>query len=426
MTASVSDAALLGPAGAELAMELDAADDVPSRRDLFLVPDGVAYLAGNSLGLQQRVVRAAVDDVLDAWATSGVAGHFDGAFPWAPYHETMRETVAGLVGAQPGEAVVMNSLTVNLHLILGSFYRPSHDRYRIVIEADVFPSDRYAVMGVARAHGLDPDDAVVVLRPRPGDHHLRTEDVTGYLASDGSSVALVVLSAVDFRTGALHDVPAITAAAHDAGARIGWDLAHAAGNVPLHLHNWQVDFAVWCHYKYLNAGPGAVGGGFVHERHGSSAELVRPGGWWGHDPATRFDMPFAFIPVAGAEGWQVSNPPILSMAPVRVSLELFDRVGMDALRSRSVRLTGFLERMLDAVATRRRLELLTPRDPERRGAQLSVQVDEAAAVTEALFADHRVRADDRPPNVIRLAPVPLYNTYEDCWRAAVALDAVLA
>ena len=190
----------------------------------------------------------------------------------------------------------MNSLTVNLHLILGSFYRPSGDRYRIVIEADVFPSDRYAVMGVARARGLDPDDAVVVLRPRPGDHHLRTEDVTGYLASDGSSVALVVLSAVDFRTGALHDVPAITAAAHAAGARIGWDLAHAAGNVPLRLHDWQVDFAVWCHYKYLNAGPGAVGGAFVHERHGSSAELVRPGGWWGHDPHTRFDMPFAFTP----------------------------------------------------------------------------------------------------------------------------------
>ena len=257
-----------------------------------------------------------MEDVLDAWATSGVAGHFEGGYPWAPYHATMRETVANLVGALPGEAVVMNSLTVNLHLVLGSFYRPSGGRYRIVIEADVFPSDRYAVMGVAHARGLDPDDAVVVLRPRPGDHHLRTDDVTGYLAREGSAVALVVLSAVDFRTGALHDVPAITAAAHAAGATMGWDLAHAAGNVPLRLHDWQVDFAVWCHYKYLNAGPGAVGGAFVHERHGSSAELVRPGGWWGHDPHTRFDMPFAFTPVAGAEGWQVSNPPILAMAPV--------------------------------------------------------------------------------------------------------------
>jgi kynureninase len=422
----MGDADLLGPAGAELAAELEAADAVASCRDLFLVPDGVAYLAGNSLGLQPRVARAAVEDVLDAWATSGVAGHFEGGYPWAPYHATMRETVANLVGARPGEAVVMNSLTVNLHLMLGSFYRPRGGRYKIVIEADVFPSDRYAVMGVARARGLDPDDAVVVLRPRPGDHHLRTEDVTGYLAREGSAVALVVLSAVDFRTGALHDLPAITAAAHAAGAPMGWDLAHAAGNVPLRLHEWQVDFAVWCHYKYLNAGPGAVGGSFVHERHGSSAELVRPGGWWGHDPHTRFDMPFAFAPVAGAEGWQVSNPPILAMAPVRVSLELFDRVGMGTLRSRSVRLTGFLERMLDVVSTRHRLALLTPRQPECRGAQLSVQVDDAAAVTEALFAEHRVRADDRPPNVVRLAPAPLYNTYEDCWRAAVALDAVLS
>ena len=253
----MDDRDLLGPAGATLATELEEADPVPSRRELFLVPPGVSYLAGNSLGLQPRAARDAVDEVLDAWASSGVAGHLEGAHPWVPYHETMRDTVAALVGALPAEAVVMNSLTMNLHLMMGSFYVPTAERHRIVIEADVFPSDRYAVMGVARAHGFDPDEAVVVLTPGPGEPHLRTEDVTDYLEREGRSVAVVVLSAVDFRTGALFDIPTITAAAHAAGAQMGWDLAHAAGNVPLHLHEWDVDFAVWCHYKYLNGGPGA-------------------------------------------------------------------------------------------------------------------------------------------------------------------------
>jgi len=417
---------LLGPAGAELAAKLEADDDVPSRRDRFLFPDGVTYLAGNSLGLQVREARAAVDEVLDSWAASGVDGHLQGAHPWVPYHETMRETVAELVGARPGEAVVMNSLTVNLHLMLMSFYCPTSQRPRIVIEADVFPSDRYAVMGAVRSHGLDPGEAVVVLRPRSGEHQLRSEDVIAYLEREGGSVATVVLSAVDFRTGALFDIPAITAAAHGAGAVMGWDLAHAAGNVPLRLHDWQVDFAVWCHYKYVNSGPGAVGGCFVHERHGTDPAVLRPGGWWGHDAGSRFEMPLGFSAAPGAEGWQVSNPPILAMAPVRVSLAMFAEIGMDALRARSIRLTGFLERGLDAVAARQPIELITPRDPLRRGAQLSVMVDDAAAVTEALFETHRVRVDDRPPNVIRLAPTPLYNTYEDCWRAAAALDAVLA
>ena len=386
----------------------------------------MAYLAGNSLGLQPLAVRAAIDEVLGGWATLGVAGHVEGEHPWAPYHENMRETVARLVGARAGEAVVMNSLTVNLHVMLGTFYRPTPERHRIVIEADVFPSDRYAIMNVARAHGYDPADAVIVLEPRPGELHLRTEDVAGFLAREGDSVAVVSLSAVDFRTGALLDIPGITEAAHRAGAVAGWDLAHAAGNVPVRLHDWDVDYAVWCHYKYVNSGPGAVGGCFVHERHGADASLVRPGGWWGHDPVSRFDMPFAFAPVPGAEGWQVSNPPILAMAPVRVSLELFDRVGMPALRARSLRLTGYLERLLDLVAARRPLEVITPRDPARRGAQMSVIVPDAAKVTERLFEEHRVRCDDRPPNIIRIAPAPLYNTFRDCWRAAVALDTELA
>ena len=417
---------LLGPAGAARAEELEAADEVPSRRDRFVVPEGVTYLAGNSLGLQPRAARDAVEDVLGAWATDAVAAHVEGAHPWMPYHAEMRETVAALVGARPGEAVVMNSLTVNLHLLLASFYRPTPARRRIVIEADVFPSDRYAVTNVVRARGFDPAEAVEILRPRPGERHLRTGDVTGFLDREGGSVAAVVLSAVDFRTGALLDIPAITAAAHRAGAVIGWDLAHAAGNVPLALHDWDVDFACWCHYKYVNAGPGAVGGAFVHERHGVDPALVRPGGWWGHDPATRFEMPFAFAPVPGAEGWQVSNPPILAMAPVRVSLDLFAEVGMDALRARSRRLTAFLEELLDVVAARRPVELITPREPDRRGAQLSVEVADAIGVTVALYDRHQVRADDRPPSIVRLAPAPLYNTFLDCWRAAVALDTVLA
>jgi len=422
----VGDEELLGPVGATLAAELERTDVVPSRRELFVVPAGEAYLAGNSLGLQPRAVRAAVDDVLESWGGAGVAAHVEGAFPWASYHETMRDSVAALVGARPGEAVVMNSLTVNLHLLVNSFYRPRAERFRLVIEADVFPSDRYAVMNVARARGFDPTAAVAILAPRDGERHLRTADVEAFFAAEGQSVALVVLSAVDFRTGALLDIPAITAAAHRAGAVIAWDLAHAVGNVPLALHDWDVDVAFWCHYKYVNAGPGAVGGAFVHERHGRDPSIVRPGGWWGHDAASRFAMPFEFVPLPGAEGWQVSNPPILSMAPVRVSLALFHDVGLDALRARSVRLTGFLERLLDAVAGRHPVELITPRDATRRGAQLSVVVDDAVAVTERLYAEHRVRADDRPPNIIRLAPAPLYNTYEDCWRAAGALDAVLS
>ncbi len=416
---------LLGPAGEKLAEQLEGSDEVLSRRDLFVVPKGAAYLAGNSLGLQPRAVRPALEDLLDAWATLGVDGHLEGTHPWAPYHETMRETAARLVGARPGEAVVMNSLTVNLHFMMQTFYRPTTERHRIVIEADVFPSDRYAIMGVTRAHGYDPDEAVVILTPRTGERHLRTDDVTELIEREGASIAVVMLSAVDFRTGALLDIPAVTTAAHRAGALAGWDLAHAAGNVPLQMHDWDVDFAVWCHYKYVNSGPGAVGGCFINERHGADPNLLRPGGWWGHDPASRFDMPFAFDPQPGADGWQVSNPPILAMVAVRVSLELFDQVGMEALRDRSLRLTGFLERLLDAVAERRPIELITPRDPCRRGAQLSVEVDDAAGVSEALMERYRVRVDDRPPNVIRIAPAPLYNTYHDCWRAAAALDAVL-
>jgi kynureninase len=342
-----------------------------------------------------------------------------------PYHESMRETSARLVGARPGETVIMNSLTVNLHLLMWTFYRPTPNRYRIVVEADAFPSDRYAVDSQAELHGYPPEDAVLGLVPRTGERHLRTEDIVDLLDREGSSIAVVLLGAVNFRTGALLDLAQITAAAHRAGALCGWDLAHAVGNVPLELHDWDVDFAVFCTYKYLNAGPGAAGGAFVHERHGNDLDLPRPAGWWGNDPATRFQMEPRFRARSGADGWQLSNPPILAMAPVRASLDLFDAIGMDALRARSLRLTAFLERVLDAAARQVQLEVVTPRDPNQRGAQLTVEVADAARTTAALHREHGVVTDDRPPRSVRLAPVPLYNTFHDAWRAGVALTAVV-
>lgn len=415
--------------GEDVAGELDSTFPIVSRRGLFAVPrwgDGdMAYMAGNSLGLMPGNVPDAIADVLENWTTRAVEAHLEGKYPWLPYHETMRDTAANLVGARPGEAVVMNSLTVNLHLMMVSFYRPTATRHRIVIEGGAFPSDDYAVASQAAFHGYDPETSIVRLVPRPGERCLRTDDIVGFLEAEGDSVALVLLGGVNFRTGQLFDIPAITAAGHAAGCLVGWDLAHAAGNVPLRLHEWDVDFAAWCSYKYLNSGPGSAAGCFVHERHGVDDTLPRFAGWWGNDPETRFDMHEVFSPRRGADGWQLSNPPILAMAPVRASLEVFDSMGMDALRERSLALTGFLERLVDVVAERRRLSVITPTSPAQRGAQLSLEVDDAVAVADRLRAGFGVVADTRPPNIVRLAPAPLYNTFEDCRRAAVALDAVV-
>lgn len=398
------------------ALERDGAD--PGHRDLFRVPlwDGaypeVAYFAGNSLGLQPRATRDELLADVDAWARLGVEGHLEGARPWLPYHELLTEPAARLVGALPAETVVMNSLTVNLHLLLVSFYRPSGRRTRIVIEDSAFPSDSYAVRSQVRFHGLDPADAVVRLRPRPGEDLLRTEDIV-----PDDTVALVLLGGVNYLTGQLMDIPAITALGHSAGAVVGWDLAHAAGNVPLALHEWDVDFAAWCSYKYLNSGPGALAGAFVHERHHGS-ELPRFEGWWSTDAATRFEMAAESRPPANVEAWQVSNPPIFSMGPVRTSLEIFAKVGMAALRERSIRLTAYLETLLAATSP----GVITPRDPAWRGAQLSLRVpDGAGELSRRLRESYGVIADSREPDVVRLAPVPLYSTYHDCWRAASAL-----
>ncbi|MDG4796041.1 kynureninase [Micromonospora sp. WMMD1082] len=419
-------------AGEAEALRLDAAD--PGHRHLFHVPpaDGgrypeAAYLAGNSLGLQPRATRTELLADLDAWRRLGVEGHLEAERPWLPYHESLTAPAARLVGALPTETVVMNSLTVNLHLLMVSFYRPVGTRTRIVIEDTAFPSDSYAVRSQAHFHGLDPDATVVRLAPRPGEDILRTEDVTAFLAAEGHTVALVLLGGVNYLTGELMDIPAITAAGRAAGAVVGWDLAHAAGNVPLSLHDWDVDFAAWCSYKYLNSGPGALAGVFVHERHHDDAALPRFEGWWSTAAATRFEMAAVSRPPATVEAWQVSNPPIFAMGPVRTSLELFDSVGMAALRQRSLRLTGYLDRLLDEVAAGRPLSVITPREPRRRGCQLSVRIGagSAAELTKRLRHEHGVIADAREPDVVRFAPVPLYSTYHDCWRVADALTATV-
>jgi len=391
----------------------------PGHRALFHVPPGIAYFAGNSLGLQPKATVPEILADLGDWARLGVEGHLEGGRPWLPYHELLTEPAARLVGALPTETVVMNSLTVNLHLLMVSFYRPAGERNQILIEDTAFPSDSYAVRSQAAFHNLDPNKTVV--RLAGGD------DVRKYLAERGDHVALVLLGGVNYLTGELLDIPGITRAGHAAGAIVGWDLAHAAGNVPLRLHDWGVDFAAWCSYKYLNGGPGALAGAFVHERHLGDPSVPRFEGWWSTEPATRFEMAPVSRPPATVDAWQVSNPPIFAMGPVRTSLEIFDRIGMDSLRARSLRLTGYLRELLDEVTPGRPLAVVTPREPERHGSQLSVRIGDGGAgeVTRRLRHEHGVIADEREPDVVRFAPVPLYSTYHDCWRAARALAAVV-
>jgi kynureninase len=425
------------PAGTQseqAAKQRDRDDELPTLRDQFHIPPHpgasgaeVAYFAGNSLGLQPKVTQGRLLSELEDWATLGVDGHLDGRRSWLSYHELLREPSARLIGAHPHETVAMNSLTVNLHLMMISFYRPTAERHAIVIEDTAFPSDSYAVRSQAALHGYDPDSAVIRLRPREGESALRSEDIVSFLHSEGHRVALVLLGGVNYFSGEFLDIGAITRAAQTVGAVMGWDLAHAAGNLPLRMHDWNVDWAAWCSYKYLNGGPGAIAGAFVHERHLADPSLPKLAGWWSSNPETRFRMAATVDQVDSADSWQLSNPPILAMAPVLASLEIFDAVGMDALRAKSIRLTGYLESLLDNVCRGRPLQVLTPRDPHRRGAQLSVRIDgiPATKVSEWLRFEHGVIADARQPDVIRLAPVPLYCTYHDCWRAASALARVV-
>jgi kynureninase len=410
--------------GEDFAIALDAVDPLRPYREQFLIPrraDGspVIYFCGHSLGLEPRQARDFVEQELHDWAQLGVEGHFRGKSPWYPYHEQFRETGARLVGARPGEVVFMNGLTVNLHLMMLTFYRPTAQRHLILIDEPAFPSDRYAVLSQLRMHGFDPHDALVSVQPRAGEQTIREEDIEAILDQRGEEIALVLWNGVNFFTGQWFDLPRLTELAHRKGCVVGLDLAHAAGNVPLALHDWNVDFAVWCSYKYLNSGPGAVAGCFVHERHGSNLDLPRLAGWWGNDPATRFRMHLQpdFVPQAGADGWQLSNPPILAMAPLRASLALFDEAGMPALRAKSERLNAYLLYLIDRLPVGR-LEVITPRDPARRGCQLSLLVHDRPRELARSLEAAGVVCDFREPNVIRVAPVPLYNTFHEVWRFA--------
>jgi kynureninase len=414
------------------ARTLDGIDRLASLRARFAIPpapkaareaDSI-YLCGNSLGLMPRTTERLIAETLADWARLGVEGHLHAAAPWYSYHELFRESGARLVGAVPGEVVMMNSLTVNLHLMLVSFFRPNGRRTKILIESDAFPSDTYAVKTHLASRGLDWREHLVLVKPRPGEHTWRTEDIVADIDRQGDELAVVLLSGVHFLSGQAFDIARITDATHRVGAVSGWDLAHAAGNLPLRLHDWGVDFACWCSYKYLNAGPGAIAGAFVHERHGTNAALPRYAGWWGNDPATRFQMQLIpdFVPRAGADGWQCSNPPILAMVPLRASLAIFDEVGMPALREKSRVLTGYLLWLLRELSPRGGAwEVITPQDIESRGCQLSILVHDRPRERFAALTAQGVICDFREPNVIRVAPTPLYNSFLDVHRFATII-----
>jgi kynureninase len=412
----------------QFALQLDAEDSLKNFREKFHLPldkDGkpLIYLAGNSLGLMPKSARELVDQELDDWAALGVDAHLDATTPWYSYHETLREPMARVVGAKPVEVICMNSLTVNLHLMMATFFRPTKSRFKILMEDPAFPSDTYAIKTQIVHHGLDPKEALLLARPRKGEFPVRTEDVIDLIEKNAETLAVVMVAGVNFFTGQLFDIPAITVAAQKYGITVGVDLAHAAGNVALSLHDWNVDFAVWCSYKYLNAGPGAVAGAFVHERHATNTELPRLAGWFGNDPNTRFRMQLEpeFIPVASADGWQVSNPPIFSMAPLRASLAIFDEAGgMGPLREKSRKLTGYLEFLLECAGSDR-FTIITPNDAEARGCQLSILAHEHPKELHKKLEAAGVKADFREPNVIRAAPTPLYNTFHEVWRFAKIL-----
>lgn len=415
------------------ALARDAADAAGLARERFCIPKDdspsaypeLAYLAGDSLGPQPV---GAADDVrreLEDWASIGVEGHWRARRTWGDYHALLRGPMARVVGAREDEVVVMNSLTVNLHLLIASFYRPTEARHEVVIEDAAFPSDSYAVRSHVAFRGYDPDASVVRLRPREGERLLRTEDVVAHLTGTAERVALVLLGGINYKTGQLMEMERITAAARDLGITIGWDLAHAAGNARLALHDWGPDFAAWCTYKYLNGGPGSTAAAFVHERHLGS-DVPRLAGWWGTDPDVRFEMLPELTPVATADAWAISNPPILSMAPLRSSLAIFDELTMPVLRARSERLTTYLAQLLADEVAAAGVSMVTPSDPAQRGNQLSVAVPgDPSEVVARLRAEHGVMGDARPPDVVRLAPAPLFCTYHDCWRAARALREVL-
>jgi kynureninase len=403
----------------DFAREQDEADVLQDFRHRFMFPQhnnrDVVYFTGNSLGLQPTSVRSIIDQELSDWATMGVEGHFHATRPWWRYHEQFEQPLAHVVGAKPHEIVVMNTLTVNIHLLLVSFYRPSGTRFKILCETGAFPSDQYALETHLHSRGINPDDAIIEIAPRPGEHTVRTDDIVAAIHDSGETLALTMFSGVQYYTGQVFAMQTITEAAHSVGALVGFDLAHAAGNVPLHLHNWNVDFAAWCSYKYLNAGPGAIAGVYIHENHANNTELPRFAGWWGNDESERFQMKKGFRAAKGAKAWQASNAPILAMAPLTASLAIFEEAGMERLRAKSVALTGFLEFVVHDVG-KERIRIITPANVAERGAQLSLLFLHDGRTVFDYLTSHGVLVDWREPDVIRTAPAPLYNSFEDVWR----------
>ena len=401
------------------AANLSSSDPLASYRERFHLPknpDGsdAMYLCGHSLGLQPKTARAYVEQEMKDWERLGVEGHFHARNPWMPYHELLTTSTARLVGALPDEVVVMNSLTVNLHLLLGSFYRPTRERRKILIEANAFPSDRYAVASQIKFHGYDPSDSLIEISPRSDETIIRIEDIEARIDSEGSHIALILFSGVNYYNGQAFDIPRITKVGHAKGCVVGFDLAHAAGNLRLNLHDWDVDFAAWCTYKYLNSGPGGIAGCFVHQRFARDSSLPRFAGWWGHDKQSRFLMGPDFHPIAGAEGWQLSNPSILSLATLRASMDILDEAGMERLRAKSERLTGYLQFLLDQNASDK-FQIITPSDPAQRGAQLSLRVSKNGRAICDQLAKSGIICDWREPDILRVAPVPLYNSFLDVY-----------
>lgn len=403
------------------AREMDQNDPLQEYRDKFYIPqkngEDVVYFAGNSLGLEPKSTRDYIEQELKDWQEMAVEGHFHAKYPWKYYHEFLTEKTARMIGAENDEVVNMNSLTVNLNLMMVSFYRPTKERYKIVMEANAFPSDIYAVESQIKFHGYDPGDALIIPKLREGEAFHRTEDILKLIDEEGDSIALVMIAGVNYYSGQAFDMKAITEAGHKKGCKVGFDLAHAAGNLKMDLHDWNIDFAVWCNYKYLNSGPGAVAGCFVNNRFKNDFEMPRFSGWWGHKKETRFLMPQDFDPSEGVEGWQISNPPIFQMAALNASLEIFDDAGMEVLRNKSKKLTGYAEFLLKNSGNSR-IEIITPSDPDQRGCQLSLRVGKENKHVHTTLNENNVICDWREPDVIRIAPVPLYNKFEDVFRFA--------
>ncbi len=413
----------------DYAKQQDITDSLAKFRNKFHIPknangEELIYLCGNSLGLQPKITSDYIKLVLDDWAKFGVEGHTVAEFPWLPYHEFLTENMAKIVGAKPSEVVVMNTLTTNLHLMMVSFFQPTKTKYKIVVESDAFPSDKYAVESQLKFHGIDPKEGLILWKPRKGEELCRFEDLEEIMKIHGNEIALLMIGSTNYYTGQSFPLKKITELGHKYNCMVGFDLAHGAGNIQPNLHETGADFAVWCTYKYLNSGPGSLGGCFVHERHANNEKLKRFSGWWGHNKKTRFNMRHDFDALPGAEGWQLSNPPILSMAAIRASLDTFAEAGFENLRKKSEKLTGYLEFLLDEMKNDA-INVITPRNPEERGCQLSIQVKKADKILHSKLTNAGVISDWREPDVIRVAPAPLYNSFEDVFRFSEKLKKVL-